>query len=786
MNSTAPRPPSRALKLSLLSSTVATLLYSSGSLLAQSTSGDIAGTATYTPGETIRATNTDNGIIREIKLGEDGHFHFSALPIGHYQVTLQNGSQTVKTVRLAVVAGQTIPVALTTQSGTASNGNAKNLSTVTVTSNSVPSIDVSSVETRTTFTAERLNSLPIPRDVTDVALLTPGTVRGSGNFGNLASFGGSSVAENSYYVNGFNTTNLFNSLSFSEVPYQAIDQIDIQTGGYGAQYGYSTGGVTSVNIKHGTNEWKGGLSYVTAPNAWRSHYGDVVAKNGNILYNKQNNTDTDNVYTAWLGGPLIKDKLFIFMLGQFERETSTTLGQNSNYALSSSGASTSKSNRTTQDSPYWVVKLDWNINDRNHFEYTGFNNTQKSQNNYYGTQYESNSEASLGSFAGTRYYKTGGQTNIFKYTSYITDDLTLSAQYGQLKSANSASYVSPDGTVSRYNGNIDTDAGTCPYVAYNNRYTGTRYTGCSVTSSLGLYGGEDTRKSWRVDLDWRIGDHDIGLGWDDERWKSQSGQSYSGGHYYLYYPNNRVYDIIFKTGGDLGIRQKAAYLEDHWQVSDRVMLYGGLRYDGFSNYNSSGQIYVKQANIWQPRIGVSWDVLGDQSWKVFANAGRYSLPIAANVALRAASASYYLQNLYSYTGIDPTTGAPQGMKLISPYVINGENGSSPNAKSVADKISSLIPRMSSFWASSIRSTVTIPSSTTGRWVPVPFTANCARPLTIPATGARSTTRPYHWDWIPRARISGMCLKGCLAALSTIPAARCHWTWTWMAAVPSAA
>jgi hypothetical protein len=668
------------LKLSALAVAFAATFYG-GSALAQSTVGDITGSAAYVQGETIQVQNLDSGVTREVTVGADGRFRASSLPIGHYQLNLIQNGQTVDSRKLSVVAGQTAQVNFAAATA-ASTAEAKNLGAVTVTSTSMPAIDVSTAESRTTFNAEQLNALPIPRDVTSVALLAPGTVKGSGNFGNLASFGGSSVAENSYYVNGFNTTNLYNSLSFSEVPYQAIDQIDVQTGGYGAQYGFSTGGVTSVNIKRGTNEWKGGVSYVVEPGFARSKMTNTYARNGNIYYDNSKNGETDSVYTAWLGGPLIKDKLFMFVLAQFEKDTSTTGNYNSAYANSNTGTGPN-SYHDDETKPYWVAKLDWNITDNHHLEYTGFNNSSSTRRDYYGTDY-TDGDLSFDGYKGFRRLHTGGQTNIFKYTGYLTDDITLSAQYGVLKSDNSSYYVAPDGSKTKYNGDVFAEQGGCPYVGYNSAYTGTQYPGCYVASTTDIYGGKDQRNSWRVDLDWRLGDHDIGLGYSDERWKSDNGQAYSGGHYYTYYPD-QVRDIIFSTGGSVQIRQKSAYLEDHWQVNDKLMLYGGVRYDSFENKNGSGQSFVKQDNIWQPRLGFTWDVLGDSTWKVFGTAGRYSLPISANVALRAASASFYTEDFYTYSGINPQTGAPITGELLNHYVVNGEDGSTPNPRSVADR-----------------------------------------------------------------------------------------------------
>ena len=644
----------------------------------QSTTGNIAGSAPYATGETVHAQSLDQGGSgRDVAVDTDGRFRISSLPTGRYQLSLVGQGGTLVTQTVTVVAGQTVQANL---GGVA----ARSLATVTVSASSLPAIDVNSVEQRTTFTAQRLNTLPIERDVTSVALLTPGTVKGSGYFGNLASFGGSSVAENSYYVNGFNVTNLYDNLSFGQVPYQAIDQLDVQTGGYGAQYGFSTGGVTSANIKRGTNEWKGGVSWTTEPGALRAGSPTTYTNSGIVYDDRSKNTVNDNVYTAWVGGPLVKDKLFLFALGQFENESSTSMGSNSHYSSSSTGASTKSSYKDSTKSPYAVVKLDWNINDNNHLEYTFLNNTQENEYHYYKTSY-ADGTASLGDYKGTYHVKSGGQTNILKYTGYLTDDLTLSVQYGKMRLNNSSYTVSPDGTRTTYDGNIDSASSGCPYVVYSASYTGTQYGGCSVTSGFGIYGGYDQRKAGRIDLDWKLGDHDIGIGYSDERWKSKYGYAYSGGNYYEYY-NDYLLALNYRTGGTVGVRQKSAYVEDHWQVNDKLMLYGGLRDDNFSNTDTDGDTYIKMSHIWQPRLGFSWDVLGDSTLKVYGTAGRYSLPIAANVALRAASPSYYSYTYYTYSGINAATGAPENPELLAgPYYYNAENGKSFNAKSVVTK-----------------------------------------------------------------------------------------------------
>lgn len=72
------------------------------------------------------------------------------------------------------------------------------------------------------------------------------------------SFGGSSAAENAYYINGFNSTDPLGGPGGLTLPYGSIDQQEIYTGGYSAKYGRSDGGVINAVGKRGTNEWRFG------------------------------------------------------------------------------------------------------------------------------------------------------------------------------------------------------------------------------------------------------------------------------------------------------------------------------------------------------------------------------------------------------------------------------------------------------------------------------------------------------------------------------------------------
>ena len=162
--------------------------------------------------------------------------------------------------------------------------------------------------------------------------------------------------------------------------------------------------------------------------------------------------------------------------------------------------------------------------------------------------------------------------------------------------------------------------------------------------------------------------------------------------------------------------QEAQYIEDRWQVSDNWLVYLGLRNEQFKNLNGAGQVYVKQRHQLAPRLGASWDVFGDSSFKVYANAGRYHLAVPSNVAIRGASASTYEREWFSFSGIDPLAGIPTGATPISSISYsNGADGRTPDPAQVAARnlkayyqdefILGFDKQLSSDWAFGARATV---------------------------------------------------------------------------------
>ncbi|WP_233511016.1 TonB-dependent receptor [Dyella psychrodurans] len=683
---------------SLLALACATALAST-SVFAQSTTGSIGGQAQ--PGATITATSS-TGLVRKTTVDNSGRYSFTNLPLGAYSVSLQRDGVVVdKRDNVNIVVNSNTDVSF------ASASNAKSLSVVSVSANAIPPIDVTTVDSRTVITSRELAQLPIARTAESIAMLAPGAVGGSSYFsgptGNaLVSFGGASVTENAYYINGFNTTDPLSGMGGISLPYGSIDQQEVFTGGYSAKYGRSDGGVINQVGMRGTNQWHFGAQVLWEPSFLASNPRNVYYPNaalpagygyqnpalaGSLYRSRKDNTATHTVYSFYLGGPLIKDKLFLFASAEAEKRDGLS--------TSSSASSQPYNDRYSYSLPKHYLKLDWNINDSNILEFTNISNKESYSGSLYAYDYDTRSQGPL--FGYDTSTKTGSDIYIGKYTSYITDDLTFSATYGKTKVMDYSQIPGADPTLPYLGGVVNQDPSitggapitngiTTPYVKSPN----------AGSSSHGL----------RLDLEYKLGDHTLSAGIDNITTSStDEGQQVFGPAYAWLYgkasrpntPLNPAFGVgapggngyyvrryIFTTTTSMSVGQTAQYLEDRWQVNDRWLLSIGLRNDQFSNYNNLHQAFVHNTNQWAPRLGFSWDVLGDSTFKVFGNLGRYYLALPNSVAERAAGPSTYTNEYFTYTGINPTTGAPTGLTAIGPGPIssNGEYGQTPDPKTV--------------------------------------------------------------------------------------------------------
>ncbi|HEY3521084.1 MAG TPA: TonB-dependent receptor plug domain-containing protein, partial [Rhodanobacteraceae bacterium] len=233
----------KALALAIGSSIA--LAYGNGAF-AQAVSGTIYGRVPVAANESIQITG-GAGFNRTIPVGPSGQYSIT-LPVGTYTVSLvQNGQVVQSQSGITPAAAGAVAVDFVTPEAGA---NATTLSAINVTGKTPP-IDVTATNQVTTITAKQLQQLPLGRTAEDIALLAPGVGAGSpeltgGPLGTpVLVFGGASTAENAYYLDGMNTTELLNNQGGITLPYGAIEQQQTFISGYDARYGRSIGGVVN-------------------------------------------------------------------------------------------------------------------------------------------------------------------------------------------------------------------------------------------------------------------------------------------------------------------------------------------------------------------------------------------------------------------------------------------------------------------------------------------------------------------------------------------------------------
>ncbi|MFN4292015.1 MAG: TonB-dependent receptor domain-containing protein [Permianibacter sp.] len=643
---------------------------------ADNVSGSIYGQAKA--GEKVTIVNTETGLKRDV-IVEDGRFNFSQLPTGKYKVS--NGQETYEVL---VTIGTGTPV-LFGRAGA---------DVITVTASRISPIDTSSAESTTVFTQEQIQSLPVERDITNVALLAPGTVKGDTGFGNLAAIGGSSVAENGYYINGFDVTNIRTFLSYASLPFDAIAQQQVKTGGYGAEYGRSLGGVINLATKRGTNEWQFGGAMYWEPESLQEPGKDVDNRIPNVSADQRyyvyrsDNTSDSLVYNINAGGPLIQDKLFVFAMFEGRDNTADSYGRITSL-------------RSSNNSPKALLKLDWNITDDHLLEFTGIRNKQEVDYVSYDNPLSDPNDPDSDPLAYTgehgivnsRYtIRNGGDVLIGKYTGQLTDDFTVSALWGNL--TNDSDYQTPESL----------PGGECPRV-YDSRANSSIvvYRGCWNPSQVVIrdpnFGPDtDERTALRLDAEWVLGDHTLRFGYDDETFESgHAGQVYTGGIYWRYFTagSNPVNGVVLTPGTEYvrswnfvsesasyEVNNSAVYVEDSWQVTDSLMVYAGVRNETFENKNGDGIAFVEADDLIAPRFGFSWDIDGNAEKKVFGTLGRYYIPVASNTNIRASGVEYMEIEYWQFSAIDPVTWAPTLTTQIGPTAINGST-EAPDPATVA-------------------------------------------------------------------------------------------------------
>ena len=303
-----------------LAMAVGVLLFSANPLSAQVDTGSISGIVSDPSGAvihdaTVTLTNEGTNAKLTTTAGSGGDYTFTPVRIGSYSITATYpGFQTTTQKNIVVNVGASVVANFTLKPGQVAE-------TVEVTS-AAPVLETQDASVGQVINARNVNNLPLNgRNFTFLAQLAAGVnspqadTRGNAASGAFAA-NGSRPAQNNYLLDGIDnnsdTVDFLNGTNFVVLPpVDAIQEFKVQTTDFSAEYGRSGAAVLNATIKSGTNAFHGaGWEFFRNDKLDAADYFERVGnttKKGELRLNQ---------FGVAVGGPIIKNKVFIF--GDYE------------------------------------------------------------------------------------------------------------------------------------------------------------------------------------------------------------------------------------------------------------------------------------------------------------------------------------------------------------------------------------------------------------------------------------------------------------------------------------
>src|SRR5215813_138737 len=340
---------------------MALALFATGAMAQTSTTGSIEGLVTDPNGAAVRGatvTVTSPNLIRTQTTATDdsGRYQLLNLPPGMYKVSIEaSGFGKTDKENVAVNLGRTSTADVQLQLATAT-------ASVTVTGGAA--VDTAANTTGSNVSTEQFSNFPTQRTVQGLYTIAP-TVTRSGlrdatGRDRDPSVAGSSGPENNYILDGVNTTDPAFGGSGANLPFEFVQEVEIKTGAYGAEYGKSTGGIFNVITKSGGNEFHGDIfGYGTTKGLVRG------VKNFPFTGSAANGFSEAD-FGGDIGGPIVKDKLWFFCAFNPQRRKNFYLTQTFH---------TPVDNKVTI--PFYAGKVTWAINHKNTFTASTFGDFTK-------------------------------------------------------------------------------------------------------------------------------------------------------------------------------------------------------------------------------------------------------------------------------------------------------------------------------------------------------------------------------------------------------------------------
>ena len=289
------------------------LLVIASPLAAQERTGSIAGTVkdssgAILPGAIVEAASPSLVGTQTAIADGQGNYRFPALTPGVYEITATLQGFTVAKVpdvRLAI--GQTLKIDLALAVATLTES-------VQVTAVS-PVIDVKQNAATASITAETIERIPKARDFTDLIRTAPGTQQERKSGIQIDGAGG---AEHRYVIDGMDTTGIRTGVSGQEMPVDFVQEVQVKSSGYNAEFRATTGGVVSAITKSGSNQFHGSAGYYFRNNSFNGSPRPTLRVLPTDASKAEYITTPDDEFarhepTFDLGGPIFQNRAWFYV-----------------------------------------------------------------------------------------------------------------------------------------------------------------------------------------------------------------------------------------------------------------------------------------------------------------------------------------------------------------------------------------------------------------------------------------------------------------------------------------
>ena len=606
------------------------------SLALAQTTGDIVGSIRddsggALPGVTVEARSPSFQGVRTAVTDSTGAYRLILLPPGTYKVTavLQGFAR----------AEQTVVVSLSKTSTSDFHLNPATTAEVLVTGQA-PLVDEQSTTVGTNIVQRQINSLPTGRSYTSVAQISTGVstqTTNTANFANTMVVNGSTGLENGFVIDGVVTNGVEYGAQGKELNYEFVQEVEVKTGGYQAEYGRSTGGIINVITKSGGNEFHGD-AFVYYSNdslqASNKHPEDSELFSFISGYNRLD-------YGFDLGGYAVKDHLWFF--GAYDRVQNTTkqtLTDGPNAGLPADTDSTRN---------LGSAKLTWMINASHSVVGSYFQDPRDDTGAVNDGAHPVNGPYT--SFIGLQQF--GGSDYSLRYSGLFGSNFSVTAQ----------------GALHHEKNNVNPGLPGGDDIQYVNTLTNLQEGGFGLIQDK-----EFTRWLGGVGATWYFKMNEVKVGVEYLEDQADVVKRMSGGQQVTILPNpgnpsQPVYSHFYWTIPTASLpdnvptsqlnatpyqRVYSFYLQDTIALMSNLTVNLGIRYDNQQIYSGDGTRQVNLTQGWAPRVGFTWDPTGDNRSKVFGSFGYFYEQVPMDLVIR----SYSSERQPTIYNFDPTSIVP--------------------------------------------------------------------------------------------------------------------------------